>query len=718
MNPEKLFVEQITLEGIFGYRSPVTVSLTPGIWGVLGDNQTRDGMDSNGAGKSSFLDAICWVFTGYATKRRACLAIINAGYDHCSATLQIRGGEDVYRVTRELWRDANKPQKLTFKKNGVSIPEQRLAEIQAVLNRDLLGLEDAKDFFSFYYLTGDAVKTFLSSDADPADRYKVVSRFLKLDQWDAGKQRASKGASALKNQIAQKDAIIEMLKAQVTSGGAAAVESELLALADDEIENLSNFQSQEKICDEIEEQRKQIDEAIQVDKDYGAAEEWLKKVEADGEQALELLRREPSFDEYLVQRTKKEDGKQDLLCEANSVGKPKSMQLETQHDLMEEARHKSVTASAEWTRLSSVKCDSMLCPKCKAELMDVDSTLVVFDGGVHRTLVEVAFSLKERLFEEYAAEKTKYDSIKTELDNLRGATTSAVAVFDADIARLSSDMARVSGRVSVEEMMAKVTENVEAAKKKSSEVYSILAVSTEVVGCAVELFADRRTELSNKLIAAEIELSHDQDALRDTKQNVTILTERLANLKVTEDALKKSLDERKELDKQWLAYDYWVKGFARIKDRVVAQFLPTFEIEANRMLAQLGMIEEVKFSLEATTGVGSIVPKFEIKVFDGLHWRLANEYSSGEWGRIAVSIVLAFRRNMSYRLNGGMDLMLCDEIDRNFDLTGLDYLFRLLPTQTGQAFVISHRPVEEIGAFLEKLIVVRKTHTNTTISVA
>ena len=85
---------KLSLAGFLSYRQPVTLDFTQFELACISG--------SNGAGKSSLLDAITWVLFGQARKRDDLL--INAASDKAEVTLDFEYENQVYRVHRSITR--------------------------------------------------------------------------------------------------------------------------------------------------------------------------------------------------------------------------------------------------------------------------------------------------------------------------------------------------------------------------------------------------------------------------------------------------------------------------------------------------------------------------------------------------------------------------------------------------------------------------------------
>jgi DNA repair exonuclease SbcCD ATPase subunit len=113
---------------------------------VLGQNKDADGADSNGSGKSSLFDALCWCLWGTTTRGVKGDAVVNlVAKRNCEVTVSLEDGGIPYEVTRlRKHTSHSKANDLILKVNGEDGRGASISDTQERVNR-LLGL----DFHTF-----------------------------------------------------------------------------------------------------------------------------------------------------------------------------------------------------------------------------------------------------------------------------------------------------------------------------------------------------------------------------------------------------------------------------------------------------------------------------------------------------------------------------------------------------------------------------------------
>ena len=147
---------------------------------------------SNGAGKSSLLDAITYALYGKA--RRSDEAIINSSSKKTEVTLDFTYEGQAYRVIRSLQRGKTAQVEFFL----LEAQEGALSQPIKVLTEQTLRETDARieSTLRLDYQTFINASFFLQGKADsfatqkPIDRKKILSSILGLDQWELYRERA------------------------------------------------------------------------------------------------------------------------------------------------------------------------------------------------------------------------------------------------------------------------------------------------------------------------------------------------------------------------------------------------------------------------------------------------------------------------------------------------------------------------------------------------
>jgi exonuclease SbcC len=272
----------LSLSGFLSYREPVSIDFTSFEMACISG--------PNGAGKSSLLDAITWVLFGQARKNDE--SIINTQSKSVSVSLIFVYEGNIYRVLRS--RQSGKPL-LEFQ---ILQEQEKLEGINQLIttgllpraNRQLLSARTWKVLtersssetqkliettLRMDYETFVNASFFLQGKADqftqqrPADRKRILSSILGLDEWELYKKRAEEHARELKEEIARLEGQMKVVAEELAEEGT-------------RLENLQRYQTN-------------LGNLVKLREAQETAIESLRKVEAalvERRKAVEVFRRQ------------------------------------------------------------------------------------------------------------------------------------------------------------------------------------------------------------------------------------------------------------------------------------------------------------------------------------------------------------------------------------------------------------------------------------------
>ena len=213
---------------------------------------------SNGAGKSSLLDAMTWALFGVARKRDD--SIIHAKANTAEVTLVFSYEGNIYRIQRKKTRE--RPTTLDFyiHQNDTkytpggwrSLGEKGTRETEACIEQTL-----HMDFNTFinasFFLQG---KADLFAQQRPADRKRILSNILGLDVWEVYRERSTARRKKLEESITRLDGLIDEISLELTEEPA---RIEHLQQVENELINYSNLLStQSVVVDNLKELETQL----------------------------------------------------------------------------------------------------------------------------------------------------------------------------------------------------------------------------------------------------------------------------------------------------------------------------------------------------------------------------------------------------------------------------------------------------------------------------
>lgn len=255
---------KLTLSGFLSYQDAVEINFTAFDLACISG--------SNGAGKSSLLDAITWALFGQARRRDD--AIINTHSSHAEVSLVFLYEGETYRVRRISPR--GKSNTLEFHmmrtaETNVETPDYESNPWKALGGRSLRETQALIEHtLHLDYETFVNASFFLQGSADqftrqrPADRKRILSGILGLDIWEtfrdqaAGlRKEAEAETSALETRLVEINA--ELSQEALRKTRLAEVQAELERLSQESAAQSSSLETVRNAMAAVTEQRKQVE---------------------------------------------------------------------------------------------------------------------------------------------------------------------------------------------------------------------------------------------------------------------------------------------------------------------------------------------------------------------------------------------------------------------------------------------------------------------------
>jgi exonuclease SbcC len=249
----------LSISGFLSYRDPVEIDFTHFDLACISG--------SNGAGKSSILDAITWVLFGQARKRDE--SLINTYSETAEVTLVFAYEGNRYRVRRANPR--GKTGVLEFHIARDSDPAAIHGDWKPLTEHTTRATQSRiEETLRMDYDTFINAAFFLQGKADqftqqrPSDRKRILANILGLETWEIFRLRATTRRREIEAQITEIDGRLSEIKSELNEE---AVRKERLAELESELERLSEARMvQEKGLENIRkntaslaEQRKMVE---------------------------------------------------------------------------------------------------------------------------------------------------------------------------------------------------------------------------------------------------------------------------------------------------------------------------------------------------------------------------------------------------------------------------------------------------------------------------
>ena len=720
MNPTRVWAKN--------FRTYPTLDWSPqsGLTTILGRNTLGDGADSNGAGKSTVLEALFVALFGPSLPWDQYITV-GSEESTCEVGCEFQHGLDTYRVRRtysalgrgkttcDLECLSNDPLGAGPAK---SLTMGKQDETQALIT-SLIGLSEEAFVHSVYSPQGHP--HFADARIPPRQKKDILSSALGLGIWDELKALVGKDILEIKNAL---EAIVQRL---------GAFEDDLARQPELEAAHGVYIATAERAALDLSSAEASEAKARANHVDAKSAAERAATLEANRNTAVAALT-------HLTEKAtaaesaaaKAEQARADIAALTPLASRLESLEAEQKRianlDLERSAivtRKESLTASiaALDEMIASKRSDieaarteakharereaDAICPTCEqtlhgAALAKARANVERDAGRFDRRAEEIAVQLRAfiaesgSLREEAAAiivpaeiPITEVASIQKDLQDAREAQTAltrATATLDSlQTALPPSEAEMAAGRAA----LAEAEQALAAVTVLDTDALGLLAreadrASTHLASCRA---ADR---------TAQTELATSEERLR----SLAALAERAQESLAERERLNARLDVLKALERS-----YGRDGIPAL--RLEVQAIPQIEAEARRVLEALGMPFRVELATQRENKGGGIKDTLDVVVHEPAGARSYATYSGGERTRLEVALRLGIARLIAQRSSSACSLLALDELpwlDRSGQAALVEVLRGL--TEFEKVVLVSHDEVLA-DSFDQALLVVR-----------
>ncbi len=546
----------LSISGFLSYRDPVEIDFSNFNLACIAG--------SNGAGKSSILDAITWVLFGQARKRDEFL--INTQSEVAEVTLDFQYEGNLYRVSRANPRG----------KTGVL--EFHIAQNwEASLNSSPSTVHDWKpltehttrvtqsrieETLRLDYDTFINAAFFLQGKADqftqqrPGDRKRILSSILGLETWEIYRQRTAQRRRTIEGEITVLDGRLSEINAELSEEDTrksrlAELETDLERLGVTRAAQESTLENIKKIAATLDEQRKLVDNlARQLD----AAQTRMSELE---------LR--------TASRQKEKETHAEIIA--------RQAEIQSAYQTLQAARSELVR----WEEIS-------------AQFREYEKR-----RQEPRTQIEAE---RARLLQERESLETQQSKLNEELSNL-GSLQTSIIYCKAEISTLQSQLEK---RKSLETKLQSANEQLANSKAENPRLKAEMdelknrieqLTGTEGAACPLcgqPLSSEDRQNLIDELSTLGTSMGDkfraNKKLLEEAGSRVTDLQTKITELQAVDDELRiqtRALDQlTTQVEQTEARQQNWEKGGAPRLDEVsLALASETFAPEARAVLADI-----------------------------------------------------------------------------------------------------------------------------------
>tara|TARA_Y100001937_G_scaffold45413_1_gene63787 strand:- start:195 stop:2303 length:2109 start_codon:yes stop_codon:yes gene_type:complete len=645
---------------------------------IIGENNDAAGADSNGAGKSTFLNAISWAIFGRTPNNVDSDDVIRRGTNVVRVRLGMVDSEKrEIQIVRE--RQLKGKHELQWFVDGESQTQRTMKQTQLSILNYFGILENNTEYFSDFlnttYFSVDAVKAFAGKKSTSKDRMDLISRFLNLEILEKSTSKSKIYANRLKSDLKVIQGKIEFLKNKLDEGfNKEQIDSDIQEYKSSKKQlqaDLKKLKKQHEAASNYEEIKGQIVDVDGHIEHYNNELATIVKIYKEQIQDLENKLSNSSAIKEKIQKLQEQS-----MAKADAL---KDKDLNKFTDWLEKGKIKKNNLTNELNQLHSQLQKPQYCPDCNTELMIEDGIIKSYDSkGIEAKQATINTELNKinSLLED---KQNDYNELKQQQDDLLTIQNDIKINY-----QLLEGVQDIPDKI--KGLNAKIT-----AKEADNKI-QVKELSKKKLGLELKI---RTFNIDEDLTTYDIERGMDvaNKKLSDITDEVARLKAQLDSRAQDQQALDTMVKEETGFIDNIANYTYWVEGFPAIRRWMIEAFLPTFEQQTNGYLnkMEVGMRTRFDTLTEKKSGKGQFKEAFDLSIIDENNEKRDLEtYSSGEAKRIGVCVGFALRELTLSKGYSNFNFLMMDEVIDSLDETGIGEFFNLLQSITGMKLLITH----------------------------
>jgi DNA repair exonuclease SbcCD ATPase subunit len=653
--------------------------------------------ESNGAGKSTIIEALCWVLFDDTLKGISKDNIIN-NYIGKDCFVSIKGSLNgiSYEITRYRKHSEFK-NRIVFLYNNIDISEasdtKTNEKIESVLKMNF------QDFQTNIIFSSDSMKFLELGDTE---RKKIFDGIVKSDLYenciDKIKEKIKEKEDELSKLDLEKSKIeysLDFQKKQIESYQKNSIEFESnnknqLEVYEKEKNNLKELLiiEQNKKCDVLESKDFLINSNILLHQQDDKISEKMKEINENHEE-LNIQKQKDDIQknvecEPLLKFIKDNN---DILInkriESNKIQisiKYNKEQLEKSLIFLNELNNK--------LKVFTDGRDKNLCPLCNQPLSDrhniqkeldninekineCEKLNKSFENFINEdekkleAIVNEGKNLKLLIEEKQLELDNKNKSISSLLEKLNEKQDIVRRELNLKFSNLLAERSNLKKQIdinieksnTINEFSSKQALEIQKINSKIEEIYSKI----QQIGVAVNVFISKIEETKNEIIKLNMDFK---------------------------------LNEKKILDLNVNSYKYWINGFKKIKGLLISTITPMMNEKAQEYSQLLtGSEFDIKFITQHLNKDGTMKDVFEIEVSRQNGGNNYKSLSSGEKRRVDLIVIFVLDELKRLNCMHNFNVRFYDEIFDSLDSIGKERVMNLLNTisENKELYVISHQ---------------------------
>lgn len=719
----KIIVEKIELKNFFSYgNSWQSVDLREGVNIVLGHDKDKD--RSNGAGKTSFLEAIPYALFGQTSKGVALPKIINwKNGKQCEVKLHFKKDDISYVLHRGI-----KPGILNLSKNGVDVPKLSDKRVfQMELENDLIGMDFKAAQALLFQNANNMVSIF---NTPKAEKRRFIEKFFNLEVYSKMNEHTNSKLQNIIKRLSEismendfKNRRIEELEDSIEGRIIPDIKSYEKTLKKSK-KQLSIFLKDNVINDdrvkelEVEletyqakrtelnaEHRETLQEISRIEDKYnllnGEKLTLERRIETIGDvsdqrikydKIDEVLKTMPDFDGFIDDEQIKYDSSNEERTEVLS-------RLMT-NDREQKKLNKEVVG---WTGHKTT--DDVTCPTC-FQKVNYDHIKTLIDEKVDELNGELQSLIDEKELDQEVSSSLKslMDESSLKITGFKDKQSKKLQL-EQHLIRLSGVEEKEQEIVTTNERIKEINDEilpvVDTKRKEQQLKIDVISVDIGLVGDSILTNQSEQTDYT-ELVQKKLRL--DQDTVNEQKiydsqkeiydrveleqqADITLKTQLVTEVSEFDSEIKKL-----ETMKDYLDYIKTTLKDENVKQYAIGNIIPYLQQQTNHYLAETGH----NYYIELDAWLDGTIQGYGVGDCE------FGNMSGGEGKSIDLALKFAMMDVARRQAGSYLDVLVLDELlDSSIDSFGIEKTFDIIKLKQREdnlkVFIVSHR--EEVADF-------------------
>lgn len=666
---------------------------------IIGQNADDLGQKGNGSGKSAFIESLALAFIGTSIRDVKTKELITNDQDSGEVDLILENtatNKDL-RIWRKFYSNTKSAECKIWLGEGDN-NEIKLSDINEY-NKWIfaeIGLSK-EDFFNFFLITSDNYNPFLK--VSDTKKKEIINRFSGADNIDSVFPSIKADIDKLEGEKIQlgKDQAGWVAKAEVYAGQLTEIEAKL------DPENINHLRGLKEadIVDfkvNAEEDQRTLDiKTTELNAAKKAVTDFdleAKTKVIDEKIATEKATAQPRIEKKATLTTQRTAVKDQFKDRIEATQK---LETETATSLKEAEESLKDFEKFE-SEVSKKLEDTIECPNCQHKFSLRDKEFNVTEAKeLLPGLVEDIQEFKSRITIFKITQNTTIPQQKQGINN--------------DVLKAQEDLNKKILAIDEESGTSqKLINTLLLEKQTAQQSYGILQQRVTTLQSSFD--SAKRTVEQNKIKLQTLTEELNNIGKDDFKTEIDEL------LKKTEEALKEEEKVKQALEKKEKeieATKAWETNFKNFKSHVANQSIKNVADYTNLFLQSMGTNLAINIEGYKLLSTGKVKEKIDTTVLrNGFDAGSYGKFSGGERGRIDICAIMALSEliNLNCPHNKGLDLLVCDEILDQVDVTGLESIVDSLQNLGKTVCIVSQN---EINALKEHTVIMRKENGITTI---